>query len=403
MSARAGGPPNGDEELGFNTRALGAWKNIDEVRQRAPSPPIYQAATFIFDDMEEFAAIGQSKISGGYLYSRWANPTVDAVAKTIASLEGAEATACFASGMAAISTTLYTLARSGDHIVASKELYGGTHGVFGKMLPRAGVTATLVDTSDHDEVAAAFTGKTVALYAETITNPTMSVADVDALAAIARAHGVPLVVDATFTPPCALRPLEHGADLVVHSATKYLSGHSDVTAGVVSGRADDVARIRHTLIESGGILAPFEAWLLGRGVQTLSLRFERISDNALALARALEEDARVERVLYPGLESHPHHGLARKLLGERFGGMLAFVLAGGYEAGRRFMERARLASPAASLGGTKTLVVHPASITHTQLSREEREAIGIADGMIRVSVGIEDIDDLISDFEQALA
>jgi methionine-gamma-lyase len=274
--------------------------------------------------------------------------------------------------------------------------------LFSSILPRSGITASLVDVTDLDAVAAAFTDRTVALYAETITNPGMSVSDVAALSQIARAHSVPFVVDATFTPPCMLRPIEHGVDLVIHSATKYLSGHSDVTAGVVSGRAEDIARIRHMQIETGGILAPFEGWLLGRGLQTLSLRVERISDNALALARALEEDARVERVAYPGLESHPHHDLARKLLGERFGGMFAFVLAGGYDSGRRFLERIRVAGAAASLGGTKTLAVHPPSITHTQLTREQREAAGIPDGMIRVSVGIEDIDDLIHDFEQAL-
>jgi len=386
---------------GFSTRAVGAWRQVPDVSEHPAAPPIYQTAQFIFDDLDDFAQVGQQKISGGYLYSRWGNPTVDALASVIASLEGAEATACFGSGMAAISNTLLSLVQNGDHIVAASQLYGGTHGLFATALSRAGVTVTTVDVGDHAALDAAFTKNTRVLYCETVGNPTMNVADLDALAGIARAHRAVLVVDATFTPPVVLRALEHGADLVCHSATKYLGGHGDVTAGVVSGSAERINAIRHLAIDTGAMLAPFDAWLLARGIQTLVLRYERICDNAMGLARFLEEHPSVRRVLHPGLDSHPDHALARKLLGERFGGMLALDV-GTVEAGRRFLERVEIAARAASLGSTKTLVVHPASITHTQLTREQREAVGITDGFVRVSVGIEDLDDLIADFDQAL-
>src|SRR5438067_1516027 len=334
-----------EKEPGFSTRAVGDWKGAPDVKQHPASPPLYQAATFIFDDIDDFASVAQTKISGGYLYSRWANPTVDALARVVASLEGAEATACFTSGMGAIAGTLFSLLRSGDHVVAAAQLYGGTHGLFGTALARAGVTVTTADVGDHGRIDAAFTDRTKVLYCETIGNPTMNVADVDALASIARAHNATFVIDATFTPPVVLRPLEHGADLVCHSATKYLGGHGDVTGGVVSGDADRIAAIRRLAIDIGGQMAPFDAWLVARGVQTLVLRVDRISQNAMALARALENHPAVSRVLYPGLESHPDHALGRKLLGDRFGGMLAFDV-GDAAAGRRFLERVHIASPA---------------------------------------------------------
>lgn len=391
-----------DRDEGFTTRAVGAWRRIDQIRQHAASPPIYQTATFIFDDVDDFAAVGQTKTSGGYLYSRWANPTVDALSRTVADLEGAEATACFASGMAAIHGVFSALVDQGDHVVSSARLYGGTHGLFASLPGRFGVSVTKVDVRDVASVEAAFTDRTKILYCETISNPTMDVADLAALSAIARARGVLFVVDATFTPPCVLRPLEHGADLSIHSATKYIGGHSDVTAGVVSGAAAIVDRVRHLQLDTGGILAPFEAWLTARGLQTLDLRFSRISESALALAQMLAGHPGVARVLYPGLPSHPDHMLASRLLGGRYGGMLAFECSGGYDAGRKFLERVRVAAPAASLGSTKTLVVHPPSVTHTQLTSEQREAVGITEGMVRVSMGIEDARDLLADFDEAL-
>lgn len=387
---------------GFTTRALGGWRRVAVPSQRGLAPPIYQTATFAFDDVDDFAAVARSKIDGGYLYSRWANPTVDAIGEVIADLEGAGATACFASGMGAITGAIAPFVQAGDHIVASSQLYGGTAGLFGGAFARAGIGVTKLNVNDLASIEAAITPQTRVLYFEMIGNPTVDVADLDALVAIARARGIMSIVDATFTPPCLLRPIEHGVDLVVHSATKYLGGHSDITAGVVSGTAEHIAQIRHAQMDTGAILAPFDAWLLNRGVQTLDLRMERICANALALARMLEEHAAVSQVLYPGLPSHPQHGLAVKLLGDRFGGMLACDLTGGLAAGRRVMERVRVAAAAASLGGTKTLITHPASVTHTQLTPDQRAAVGITDGMLRMSVGIEDIADLLEDLDEAL-
>jgi cystathionine beta-lyase/cystathionine gamma-synthase len=391
------------ERRGFTTRSVHSSRATEPVVEEPGSVPIYQSAPFIFSDMEQFAAVGKAKISGGYLYSRWANPTVDALSRTIASLEGAEASAAFASGMGAIHGTVASCVKAGEHVVSARQIYGGTFGLFNEILPRTGIDVSFVNVVDLDAVASAFRDNTQVLYFETIGNPSLPVSDVDALVAIAGDRGVTVIVDGTFTTPYLFTAVEHGVDLVVHSATKYLGGHSDVTAGVVSGTAEAIARIRHLGIDYGGTLAPLEAWLTIRGVQTLALRMDRICSNAMAVARALERLPSVERVTYPGLASHPQHELAAKQFPRGFGGMLTFEVSGGIPAGRRVLERVRLASPAASLGGTKTLIVHPASITHTQLSREDREAAGVTDGLMRVSVGIEDPEDLIADFEEALS
>lgn len=388
---------------GFTTRAIGAWRKVAVPRQRGLAPPIYQSATFAFDDVDDFAAVAQTKTSGGYLYSRWANPTVDAVAEVIADLEGAEASACFASGMGAITGSLFPLLTAGDHVVATNQVYGGTHGILSGALPRAGISVSRVSVHDREAIEAAMRPETKILYFETIGNPTIDVADISALTAIARERGVITVVDSTFTPPCLLRPLEFGVDLVVHSATKYLSGHSDVTAGVVSGSAELVGEIRREQLDTGAILAPFEAWLVGRGLATLDLRLARTCSSALEIARMLESHPAIESVLYPGLESHPQHALAAGLLKDRFGGSLACEVRGGIEAGKRVLSRLQVAARAASLGGTKTLVVHPASVTHTQLDAAGRVAVGITEGMLRISVGIEDTADLLADFDEALS
>ena len=391
------------DDRGFTTKAVHSSRATEPLVEEPASVPIYQSAPFIFSDMERFAAVGKAKISGGYLYSRWANPTVEALAHTIASLEGAEASACFASGMGAIHASVASCVAAGEHVVSARQIYGGTFGLFHDYLPRTGIDVTFVDVTDLAAVAAAFRDTTRVLYFETIGNPTLPVADADALVALGRERGATVIVDATFTTPYLFDAVSHGIDLVVHSATKYLGGHSDVTAGVVSGSAEAIATIRHLGIDYGGCLAPLDAWLTIRGVQTLALRMDRICANALKLAAFLDGLPAVERVTYPGLASHPQAELARTLLPRGFGGMLTFEVAGGVAAGRRVLERVRLASPAASLGGTKTLIVHPASITHTQLSREEREAAGITDGLMRVSVGIEDIGDLTADFSRALS
>ncbi len=400
--------PGRRREPGFTTRALGSPPSRDPqspepVRETPLSEPIYQAATFAFDDIERFAAVGKSKISGGYLYSRWANPTVDALGRLVASLEGAEATACFGSGMGAIHGVFSALVASGDHIVAARQIYGGAFGLLAHQLPRAGVAVDFVDVTDPGAFAAAIRPATKVLYCETIGNPTLPVADLDALAPLAHEAGVVLVVDATFTPPYLLRPLDHGVDIAIHSATKYLAGHADLMAGVASGSAEIIGRVRMANLDTGAVLAPIEAWLTARGIQTLALRMDRICANAQSLAAFFRSHAGVDRVHYPGLPDHPQHDLASGLLPRGFGGMLAFEVEGGLSAGRRVLERLRVVRAAASLGSTHTLAVHPASVTHTQLSRDERERIGIADGLLRVSVGIEDADDLLDDFDHALS
>ena len=393
-----------DDEPGFTTRAVHAWRNTDPVVQEPAAFPIYQTAPFVFRDMEQFTAVGKARIEGGYLYTRWGNPTVDAFTSTVAALEGAEAGAGFGSGMGAIHATLASLVRAGDRILSAKQIYGGTFGLYTDVFDRNGVGVDLVDVTNRDAVAAGFRDETRVLYFEVIGNPTLAVADVDALVTMAHQRGVTVVVDATFTPPYLFQPLAHGVDLSVHSATKYIGGHSDITGGVVSGSAEAIARVRNIGIELGGVLAPFEAWLGLRGIQTLALRMERICRNALAVAQALEKHAGVERVIYPGLASHPQHDLAaRQLLRGLFGGMVACEISGGVEAGRRSMERVRVFSPAASLGGTKSLIVHPASVTHSQLTREQREAAGISDGLMRLSIGIEDPEDLIGDLDRAFS
>ncbi len=386
---------------GPTTRAVHAAEGL-EVSEHPSATPIHQAATFLFDDLDRFAEVARRKTSGGFLYTRWANPSVAAAAMTVAALEGAKASVCFSSGMAAISTTILALAAGGELVIAS-QLYGGTHSAMTSVAGRAGIDVRFVDATDPASARAALTDRTRLLYCETMANPAMRIADLDAWSQVARDGGVPFAVDATFTPPVMLRPLEHGVDVVIHSTTKYLGGHSDHVGGVASGSAEIIDRIHRLMIDLGGSMAPFEAFLLARGMQTLDLRMERHSASAMRIATWLSSHPAIDTVRYPGLAGHPDHELARKLLGERFGGMLAVELRGGREAGRAAMERVRVFGRAASLGGTKSLIVHPASVTHTQLDSEGLAAAGLSDGTLRLSVGIEDAEDLLSDLEQALA
>lgn len=356
----------------------------------------------MFDDLDEFARVAQTKTHGGYLYSRWANPSVVAATTTLAALEGADASLGFASGMAAIATTILAYASAGDRVVAAAQLYGGTHGLATGVLSRSGIEVVFVDVSDIDAVRAAVNDRTRLLYCETMANPALRIADLSSWSQIARDAGALLVVDATFTPPVMLRPLEHGVDLAIHSSTKYLGGHSDHLGGVVSGSSEHIEPIHRLSMELGGVMSPMEAFLLHRGMQTLDLRIERHSANALAIARVLAAHPAVETVTYPGLETHPDYARAVEFFGGRFGGMMAVELSGGREAGRRAMERVELFGRAASLGGTKSLIVHPASITHTQLDADGLQAAGLSEGTLRLSVGIEDVADLLADLDGAL-
>jgi cystathionine beta-lyase/cystathionine gamma-synthase len=347
-----------------------------------------------FASAAEFAAV-MADSERGYLYSRLRNPSTDELAAAVAELEGAQAAHCYASGIAAVAGAVALLAPGEARVVAAAQLYGQSYSLL-----RARGTTVFCDVRDHAAIEAALPGAAL-LYVETLANPHLALADVAALARLAHAAGARLVVDNTVATPLALRPLEHGADLVVHSATKFLNGHSDVLAGVAAGPAELVRELVRRSWEDGATLAPDAAWLVRRGLKTLHLRLERASQNALAVARFLEGHEAVERVSYPGLASHPDHELARRTLG-CFGALLAFELRGGRAAGERVMDRVELCLRATSLGGVDTVISHPASTSHRQLSAGELAAAGISEGFLRLSVGCEDVRDIVADLEQAL-
>jgi methionine-gamma-lyase len=357
--------------------------------------PVVASTTFSFE-----TAAGLGRVMAGeeygFVYARYRNPTVEDVNRVCADLERAEAAQAFASGMGAIAATLFTLLAPGDTLLAPRQLYGNTYAFIEKHIRPLGVEVVYLDVTD----AASWKRRAAVRYVETIANPAFPVADLATLAAT-KSEGF-FVVDNTFASPALCRPLEHGADLVCHSATKYLNGHHDVTAGIVCGSRALIERVRGTLIDTGSVLDPFPAFLLRRGLKTLALRMERHCANALALAQVLEAHPAVTRVLYPGLESYPQHELARRQL-DGFGGMLAFEVPGGRAGGERLMDGLRLASRATSLGGVDTVVHHPASTSHRQFSEAELEQIGVSAGLLRVSVGCEDADDIADDFRGALA
>jgi len=384
---------------GFTTRALRTEVDLGDARP--VSTPIYQTATYGFDDPEVLAETIRRGKDAGFVYTRWHNPTRAALEGVVADLEGGERAVSFASGMAAVTTVLAALARSGDHVVSSPTLYGGTFGVMTRLLPRWGIETTLAGSHRVDDMAAALRDDTVLCFAETIGNPHVPVTDIEALAAVCRERGVRLVIDNTFASPYLCRPLALGVDVSLHSTTKYIGGHHDLTGGVAVGDHELLGMVREMSIELGGVAGTLDAWLAIRGVQTLALRMDRHCANAVALAELLEAHPKVARTWYPGLASHPDHEVATRIL-RGPSGMLSFELAGGLEAGSRFQESLEVALVAPSLGGVHTLATHPATVTHTQMRPEERRAQGIADGLIRVSVGIEDAEDVLEDFERAL-
>jgi cystathionine beta-lyase/cystathionine gamma-synthase len=385
---------------GFSTRAIRAAGRLAPPAERPLAAPLYQTSAFAFDDAEHYAhTLRQPR--EGFVYTRYENPTTAALEAAMAELEGGVRCLATASGMAAIATVLLSLA-AGGHVVAQRELYGGTFSLLSKIAPQLGVAVTFADATDPAAVQAAMRPETAVLYIETIANPTMTVVDLPGLADIAHAAGVPLVVDNTVPTPYLCRPIEHGADVVVHSATKYLGGHSDVIAGVaVFADAELYRRVWTLLIDLGGSADPFAAWLLLRGLKTLALRVERQSANAAALAAFLADRTDVARVYWPGLPDHPTRSVADRVL-DGYGGFLSFELADGRDAGRRFVEGTRVARLAPSLGGPETLVSHPASTTHRQYDAEALAAAGIGEGMVRVSAGLEDASDLLADFAAAL-
>jgi methionine-gamma-lyase len=365
--------------------------------------PIYQTSTFQFASCEQ----GGRRFAGqepGYIYTRLGNPTTCACESTIASLEGAEACALTSSGMGAISATLWTLLRSGDHVVADNTLYGCTHALFEHGFSKFGVSVTFVDTATPRAVSDAMKPRTTVVYFETPANPTLKVVDIRRVCAEAHTReGVTVIVDNTFASPVGTRPLEHGADVVVHSVTKYLNGHADVVAGAVCGPAALVGRVKMEGIKdmTGSVLSPNDAFLIRRGLNTLPLRVKRASKNARKVAEFLEAHPAVEAVYYPGLEGHPGHEIAKRQM-DCFGAVIAFELKTGMSGGVRLLNDLRLLVLAVSLGGCESLIQHPASMTHACVPREERIQAGITDGMVRLSVGIEDIEDIISDLKRGL-
>jgi cystathionine beta-lyase/cystathionine gamma-synthase len=402
-------------QLGENTRAV-HLPPPPETLQRPVGAPIHRTAAFTFGSAGEYSAVLNDQMPG-YSYSRIDNPTVDAFARAVAALEGANLSAqgqsrwpaaqAFASGMAAISGVFWTFLRAGAHVVCSSAVYGGTYSLLRSVLSRFGAETDFVDITNLDAVRAAMRPATRIVYAETIANPTTAVADLRKLADIAHAQGALLVVDSTLAPPVICRPLEHGADLVIHSATKYLGGHSDVTGGVVTGQIELISQIRAVRVDTGGSLSPDDAFLLRRGIETLPVRVRRQCSTAAVFAATIARHPAVLRVDYPGLGTHSQHELARRLFdvgpeGVRFGAVVTVTPFGGRHAGMAFADKLRLATVATSLGGTHTVVSHVASTTHRQLDERALAAAGIDPGAVRFSIGLEDAEDLISDAYVAL-
>ncbi len=392
-----------DRPPGFSTRAVHAGQRGGPVHQTPSSVPIYQTSTWRFASGEEFADVLAGTVPG-YAYGRgYGNPTVDAFEAVVASLEGTEAAYAFSSGMSAVHGVSVLLAAAGDRVVASRELYGGTYSLFRSVLPRYGISVEEVDPHDFDAVRKALPGAAF-FYAETIANPLCTVADLRRLADACQEAGVPSVVDNTFASPYLCNPARDGIDFVLHSVTKMIAGHSDVVAGVVCCSEERRAALRALTLDTGGAMPPFDAWLCLRGVETLELRMERMCENAGRLAAMLEARPEVSAVHYPGRPSHPQHELAASLLRTgRFGSMLSFEVRDGAEAAARWCEALELAWIGASLGGTHTLVCHPASTTHRQVPPEVRRASGLSDGLVRVSAGIENAEDLLEDFAAAFS
>ena len=386
---------------GFSTRAIRAASRIPDAPQPPVNVPIYATATFEVADAAELGDLLEFA-RPGHSYARYSNPTHEALEAAVAELEGAEAGVATASGMAAVHAVMLSHLETGDEVIVPAAVYGGIVGIARSVLDRVGIGVRAVDTTDHEAVEGAIGPRTRLLWLETISNPTTAVADVAALSELAHANGVVVAVDNTFASPALATPLALGADIVVHSTTKYIGGHSDIIGGIVIGSAERVAAARKIVINAGGNASPWEAFLALRGLKTLALRMERHSTNALAVAQVLEGAPGVTAVRYPGLASHPQHELScRVLRGGMAGGMLAVELEGGRAHGERFLGRMRVAVHATSLGGVETLVSHPASSSHRQLSEEGLAAAGLTPGTLRVSIGLEDADDLIADLVAA--
>ena len=388
------------KQNGAATRAIHAGEEL-LPKTGALAPPIYQNSTFRFATADESAAAFADE-DAGYVYTRWGNPTQSVLERKIAALEGGEAALATASGMAAVSISLLTLLEGGDGVVAMDSLYSASHNLLNDALRSMGIETTFVNAIDVNEIERAIQPNTKVLYIESPANPTLKLVDIAACAEIAKRHKVTSVIDNTFATPCGQQPISLGIDVVVHSMTKYLSGNGTVIAGVIVGASEFINRAKKGALRNfGGVISPFNAWLTLHGVATLPLRFERHCANAHHIAEFLDAHPAIEWVRYPGLPSHPQHDLAKRQMQE-FGGMIAFELKGGIEAGERLMNRTEICALAVSLGDVRTLICHPASTTHSQVPSEVRKRAGITDGLVRLSVGLEDVADIIADIEGGL-
>ncbi len=385
----------------YGDGTISVWAGEDHpLWERSTQVPIAQTVSFGYRDVDEWTAVAVGR-EPGHIYSRNTNPTVAVFERRIAALERAETATAFATGMAAISGTLRTLLGPGDRVVSVTDTYGGTTKLFLEFLPRDGVDVELVSTDDRDAIEAAIAEGCSVVYLESPTNPTLKILDLKRLAAAGRAVGAVVIVDNTFATPINQRPLELGADLVLHSATKFLGGHADALGGVVCGRRELIEQIFHYREINGATLGPFAAYLLQRSVKTLHLRIERQNQNALTIARHLDAHPAVEQVFYPGLESHPRHEIAAGQM-KGFGGVLAFSIRGGLDAVKQVLPRLELAHLAANLGAVETVAGPPGTTSHVEMTAAERATMGIPESLVRYSVGIEDVTDLIADLDQAL-
>lgn len=387
------------EKLGVHSKLVHGRYHPDHTG--AVNVPIYQSSTFEFRDAAHGAALFAGE-GEGYIYTRLGNPTIRVLEETVADLEGGAGGVATSSGMGAVSTLYMALLGQGEHMVSTASVYGPSRGVLEQHFSRFGVEASFVNTSDLDNLREAIRPDTRLVYVESPSNPTMQVTDIAGAADIAHEHGALLAVDNTFASPYLQKPLELGADIVLHSVTKFINGHADVVGGVMVAKdAEVVDRLHDVMMSLGCNMDPHQAYLVIRGLKTLAVRIERAQKSALEIARWLEDRPEVAWVRYIGLPSHPQHELAKRQM-SGFGSMIAFELKGGLEAGRALMDHVELAILAVSLGGVETLIEHPASMTHASMSKEAREAAGFTDGLVRYAVGIEDTEDLIADLEQAL-
>lgn len=390
-----------DENFGLSTKSIHCLRSGKGFPNHAINTPIYASSTFGFPSVDDGAKIFAGE-SEAYTYSRLKNPTVDAIEYRISKLEGADDSILFGSGMAAISTFVFSVLKKGDHVIADPTLYGGTHSLFTHKLPEMGIDVSFVEMSDPENIRREIRSNTKLIYFESITNPTLRVIPLRPIAEIGKQHGIVTAVDATFMSPILQRPIEFGIDVVLHSATKYLNGHSDIIAGVVSGPQELMDECRMTAVHHGGILGPFEAFLLGRGLKTLKIRIMEHEKNTKIIADYLAEKELVKSLIYLGHESHPQHELAKSQQ-EGFSSMITFEIDGDLEMAKYFVNALNLFTRAVSLGGVETLISHPASTTHAIINEEDRAKGGITDSLMRLSVGIEDAKDLINDLEQAFA